>query len=154
MKQIRKVERSLDAIDRAILKQLSANSRLSVRELSALVGLSAPSTAERLRILEDRGAIDGYSIRIDPRAVGLPLAVHIRLRPMPGELRRVTQLLADTPEVVEADRITGDDCFVAKAYVASVDSLEALIDRFIPYATTNTAVVQSSPVRYRLPALP
>lgn len=148
------MERALDAVDRTILQHLSGNGRLSVRELAGLVGLSAPSTTERLRILEDRGAIRGYTIRIDPRAVGLPLAVHIRLRPMPGELRRVADLLDATPEIVEADRITGDDCFVAKAFVASVDDLESLIDKFIPFATTNTAVVQSSPVRHRLPALP
>lgn len=154
MRQIRKTERFLDSADRAILQHLSVNSRLSVRELSGLIGLSPPSTTERLRVLEDRGAIQGYTIRIDPRAVGLPLAVHIRLRPMPGELRRVADLLDATPEIVEADRITGDDCFVAKAFVTSVDDLEALIDKFIPFATTNTAVVQSSPVRHRLPALP
>lgn len=148
------MERTLDAVDRAILQHLSGNSRLSVRELAGLVGLSPPSTTERLRVLEDRGAIGDYTIRIDPRAVGLPIAVHIRLRPMPGELRRVAELLGATPEIVEADRITGDDCFVAKAFVASVDDLETLIDRFLPYATTNTAVVQSSPVRHRLPALP
>jgi Lrp/AsnC family leucine-responsive transcriptional regulator len=58
------------------------------------------------------------------------------------------------PEIIESDRVTGDDCFVARALVANVADLEALIDRFLPFATTNTAIIQSSPVARRLPPLP
>jgi Lrp/AsnC family transcriptional regulator, leucine-responsive regulatory protein len=56
-------------------------------------------------------------------------------------------------EIVECDRITGDDCFIAKAYIRSADELERIIDRLIPYAQTNTSMIQSSPVKRRLPPL-
>ncbi|WP_374565968.1 hypothetical protein [Nitratireductor sp. ZSWI3] len=48
--------------------------------------------------------------------------------------------------MVEADRVTGDDCFVARAFALNVEDLEALNDRFSPFAKTNTAVIQSSPI--------
>jgi Lrp/AsnC family transcriptional regulator, leucine-responsive regulatory protein len=48
--------------------------------------------------------------------------------------------------IVECDRVTGDDCFVAKAHVASVKELEKLIDQIIPFGSTNTAIIRSSPV--------
>jgi len=55
---------------------------------------------------------------------------------------------------VECDRITGEDCFIARAHVQSVDDLEKLIDQVIPYAMTNTSIIQSSPVKRRLPPIP
>jgi Lrp/AsnC family transcriptional regulator, leucine-responsive regulatory protein len=154
MKRVNYVNGTLDELDTSLLQALSENARLPIKELAKRVALSAPSTAERVRRLEEAGVIQGYTLRIDPRAIGLPLAVHIRLRPMPGELGRVAALLYDTPEIIECDRVTGDDCFVAKAMVATVADLEALIDRFLPFATTNTAIIQSSPVSRRVPQLP
>ena len=56
-------------------------------------------------------------------------------------------------QIVECDRVTGEDCFIAKAYARSVEDLERLIDRIIPYAMTNTAIIQSSPVKRRLPPI-
>ena len=55
---------------------------------------------------------------------------------------------------MECDRITGEDCFIARAHVQSVDDLEKLIDQVIPYAMTNTSIIQSSPVKKRLPPIP
>jgi len=121
--------------------------------LAGRIGLSSPSTAERVRRLEEASVIEGYSARLNPGALGLPLAVLIRIRPLPGELNHVARLLAKKPSIVECDRVTGDDCFVAKAYVQTVDELEKLIDDLLPFATTNTAIIQSSPFKRRIPAL-
>jgi Lrp/AsnC family leucine-responsive transcriptional regulator len=77
----------------------------------------------------------------------------MRIRPMPGELHRVAKLLAKKTSVVECDRVTGDDCFVAKAHVQTVEELERLIDDILPLATTNTAIIQSSPVKRRIPEI-
>jgi Lrp/AsnC family leucine-responsive transcriptional regulator len=66
-------------------------------------------------------------------------------------LPRVAALLADIPEIVECDRVTGEDCFIAKVYVARIEDLERVIDRLIPYAQTNTSIIQSSPVLRRAP---
>lgn len=154
MKRVRHINGELDAIDVDLLKALSTDGRMPIKELAASVGLSAPSTTERLRRLEEAGVIEGYTVRVNASAVGLPLAVLLRLRPMPGELARVAKLLRATPAIVESDRITGDDCFVARALVADVGDLEALIDRFLPFAATNTSIIQSSPVARRLPDFP
>jgi Lrp/AsnC family leucine-responsive transcriptional regulator len=123
-------------------------------ELARSVGLSAPSVAERVRRLEEAGIIRGYGARIDPAALGLPLAAYVRVRPMPGQLRKAVEVLSAIDAVVECDRVTGEDCFIAKVHVRSVEELEAVIDRVIPYAMTNTSIIQSSPVSRRLPPLP
>jgi DNA-binding Lrp family transcriptional regulator len=51
--------------------------------------------------------------------------------------------VADIREIVECDRVTGEDCFVAKVFVPRVDDLERVIDRLLPFAQTNTSIIQS-----------
>lgn len=154
MKRLRYESGALDAVDRRLLEALVADARTPVAELARAVGLSPPSVAERLRRLEEAGVIQGYSARIDPKALGLPLAAWLRVRPLPGELHRVVEILRGVPAIVECDRITGEDCFLARAHVRSVEELERLIDRIIPHAMTSTSIVQSTPVQRRLPSFP
>jgi Lrp/AsnC family leucine-responsive transcriptional regulator len=153
MKRLRYEDGPLDGKDVSILGALAADARISVADLARLVGLSAPSVAERIRRLEEKGVIQGYTIRISAAGLGLPLSAWLRVRPLPGELQRVAEILRNAPEIVECDRITGDDCFIAKAHVGSIAHLEKVIDRIIPYAMTNTSIIQSSPVERRLPPI-
>jgi Lrp/AsnC family transcriptional regulator, leucine-responsive regulatory protein len=152
MKRVRYVDGALDALDTAILAALAQDARTPMRELAQKIGLSAPSTTERVRRLETAGVVEGYTVRVNPGAIGLPLAAILRIRPMPGELNRVADLLTAIPEITSCDRVTGDDCFIAKAQVPSVADLESLIDGLLPYASTNTCVVVSTLVAQRLPA--
>ncbi|MBU6206676.1 MAG: Lrp/AsnC family transcriptional regulator [Alphaproteobacteria bacterium] len=153
MNRSRYVTRPLDATDRVIIAALTEDGRMTVRELAAQIGLSSPSVTERIHKLQDAGAIRGYTVLVDPKVFGLGVAAHVRMRAMPGQVKRVAQMLLDTPEVVEADRVTGEDCFLAKVVVGDVRELENVIDRFQPYASADTAIILSSTVARRLPKL-
>jgi Lrp/AsnC family leucine-responsive transcriptional regulator len=122
-------------------------------DLARAVGLSAPSAAERVRRLEEAGVVRGYAARIDPAALGLALSAYIRVRPMPGQLRNVAEVLQGIEAVVSCDRVTGEDCYIAKVHTASLAELETVIDQITPYAMTNTSIIQSSPIDKRLPPL-
>ena len=154
MKRLRFYSGGIDAVDAAILRALAEEARVTMADLARRVGLSAPSVTERVRRLEEAGIVQGYGARIDPAALGLPLAAYIRARPMPGQLRKTIEVLQALEAVVEVHRVTGEDCFIAKAQLRSIEELEAVIDRIIPYATTNTSIIQSTPVKRRLPRLP
>ena len=154
MAYLRNENSRLDDIDLGIIQALAADARTSLAALARSLGLSAPSVSERVKRLEDGGVITGYRAVVDPARLGLPLTAYLRVRPVPGQLQAVTALLAEQREIVACDRVTGEDCFIARAHVPSVEALERLIDRIIPYAMTNTSIVQSSPVPPRLPALP
>jgi Lrp/AsnC family transcriptional regulator, leucine-responsive regulatory protein len=143
------VNRSQDATNIALLRELQENARLSLAELGRRVGLSPPAVADRLERLEQEGAIKGYRAEVDPRALGYELAIVFRIRPAPRELKKVAELAQRTPEVVECHRITGDDCYLMKAHARDVEHLEELIDRFAVYGQTTTSLVQSSPVPRR-----
>lgn len=150
----RRIERvELDGTDRRLLEALDKNARISIADLARLIGLSAQSTSDRVRRLEDTGIVTGFTVRLNPVALGLGIGAYIRIRPAMGELQRVAQLISDIAEIIECDRVTGDDCFIAKVFVARVEDLERVIDRLLPYAQTNTSIIQSSPVARRQPPL-
>ena len=154
MKRLRDRNINVDAVDARILCALTADARISVAELARSVGLSAPSAAERIRRLEECAVIEGYAASIDPRGLGLTVAAWLRVRPVPGGLSTVADILRSLPEIVECDRVTGEDCFVARAHLKSIEDLERLIDQIIPHAMTTTSIIQSTPVEPRALPLP
>ncbi|GAB1583831.1 MULTISPECIES: Lrp/AsnC family transcriptional regulator [Phyllobacteriaceae] len=143
----------LDDLDRRLLGILSTNARVSLKQLAQEAGLSSPSTTDRLRRLEDRGVITGFTIDVSPAALGYNLQAIVRVRPMPGMLHIVEKLIQDTPEFIECDKVTGEDCFIAKLLVRDMAQLDAILDRVAERAETNTSIVKSSPVKRRLPPL-
>ena len=153
MRRLRNENGSLDSVDAEILAALAKDARTSIADLARLVGLSPPSVSERIRRLEEAGIIEGYTLSLNPKALGLPIAAWLRIRPIPGQLQKVSEILRELPEIVECDRITGDDCFIARAHVSSIEHLERVIDQLIHHAMTNTSVVQSSPIKRRLPPI-
>lgn len=144
---------ALDEVDRRLVEALGADARLSLKELAGIVGLSSPSTSERLKRLEDRGVIKAFTVELSPAALGYTLQAIVRVRPLPGKLHVVERLIAAMPEVVECDKVTGEDCYIARLHVRSIGELDTLLDRIADKAETNTSIVKSQPVRRRNPPL-
>lgn len=149
---LRSEGRALDEVDHRILVELEADARLSTADLARRVGMSAPAVRDRIGRLELSGVIRGYHVDIDPAARGLPIAVWVRIRPSPGQLPRVADLAAATPEVSQCYRVSGEDCFLLAVHVPTIEALEGVLDRFLPYGTTTSSFVVATPVPPRPPA--
>ncbi|BBE78038.1 MULTISPECIES: Lrp/AsnC family transcriptional regulator [Phytobacter] len=145
------MESLIDEIDRQILACLVEDARMSLKVLSGRVGLSSPSTAERLKRLEEKGVIEGYAARVNLAALGYTLQALVRVRPLPGLLQKVDKYIQAMPECIESDKVTGEDCFVIRLVVRSIEQLDTLLDGLAEYAQCNTSIVKSSPVKRRLP---
>jgi Lrp/AsnC family leucine-responsive transcriptional regulator len=143
-----------DPTDVQILRQLVDDPRLGISELARRVGMSAPAVRERVQRLEDTGVIAGYRLALDPKALGYAVMVFIRIRPNPGQLQIIADIARDMPNVVECHRITGEDCFMVKAYLHDLEELDGVLDRFLVYGHTTTSIAQSSPVPGRSLPLP
>lgn len=143
----------LDAVDRRLLQMLASHARITTAELARQIGMSAPSVADRIRRLEEVGIVRGYTVDVDPVALGYTLTAIVRIRPLPGQLRKVEKLIAGIGEFVECDKVTGDDCFIARLLLKSISDLDGMLDRITEFAETNTAIVKASTVRRRLPPL-
>ena len=144
----------LDSRNQKLLAALLKNPRASITALARRVGLSAPATRERLLRLEEAGVIKGWHVELDPKALGFPIAVLIRVRPMPGQLPKIAKLAQSLPQVTECHRITGEDCFLMWAHLRALEELDGLLDKFLAYGQTTTSIVQSSPVAPRSLPLP
>ncbi len=143
----------IDDIDRAIVACLAEDARMSLKVLSANVGLTSPSTAERLKRLEERGVIQGYSAKVNLAALGYTLQALVRVKPLPGMLLKVERYLQAMPQCIECDKVTGEDCFVARLVVQDITQLDTLLDGLAELAQSNTSIVKSSPVDRRLPRI-
>ncbi|MCI2261563.1 Lrp/AsnC family transcriptional regulator [Xanthomonas indica] len=144
---------TLDAIDRAILGALAQDARVAISELARQIGLSAPATADRVRRLQHQGVIAGFTVELDPRTLGYTLQAIVRVKPLPGQLHLVEELLQRIPEVVECDKVTGEDCFICRLYLRTIQHLDSILAKVSERAETNTAIVKSMPVPRRLPPL-
>lgn len=143
-----------DPVDVQLVRLLIAAPRSTTSELARHVGMSAPAVRERIQRLEEAEIITGYETRINPRALGYNITVFVRVKPMPGNLQKIAALAAETPNVVECHRVTGEDCLIVKAMLRALEDLDPLLDKFLVYGQTTTSIAQSSPVPARQLPLP
>ncbi|MFD7974953.1 Lrp/AsnC family transcriptional regulator [Streptomyces sp. NPDC059071] len=138
-----------DATDWRILDALQAQGRASFAELARAVSMSPSAVTERVRRLEEAGVIAGYTAIIDQERLGLPILAFVRLRYPNANYKPFHDLIATTPEVLEAHHVTGDDCFVLKVAARSMRHLEEISGKVGALGSVTTSVVYSSPLPRR-----
>jgi Lrp/AsnC family leucine-responsive transcriptional regulator len=135
------VESTVDEIDRKLLVELQKTARISVAELGRRVGLSASATAARVLRLEEDKIIRGYRVDIEPRALGYNLMVFTRMVCDGEKYRQFLGLIKTLDAVRECYHITGSDALIMKILVRSIEELNDLVMRFLPYGSPNSSVI-------------
>jgi Lrp/AsnC family leucine-responsive transcriptional regulator len=131
----------LDDIDRQILDLLQRDARMTNAAIATEVGLTAPSVFERVRKLEQRGVIRGYTINIDPAALDKPMTAFIRLTAAFDERYDAgVKAISDDPDVLECYNVAGEDCLVLKTKCGSPSDLEGLLGRIRSRITVQRSV--------------
>ncbi|MFJ7218576.1 Lrp/AsnC family transcriptional regulator [Amycolatopsis sp. NPDC098790] len=139
----------LDDVDWQLLELLQEDGRLSFSELGRRVSLSGSAVTERVRRLEERGVITGYAARVDTAKLGLPIEALVRARVRSLDTPRFRTAVLPLPQVVSADHITGDECWILRVLCRDTGELEALVEKVQRYGETTTSLVLSSPLRSR-----
>lgn len=118
----------IDEIDRAILRLLQENARMSNAEIARRVEMVPSAVFERIRKLEVRGVIQGYEPRLAPKELGLGLVafIFVRADEKVGGME-TGACLAQIPEVQEVHHVAGEDCYLVKVRVADTDALGRLL---------------------------
>lgn len=142
-------EKLLDDVGWELLRLLQEDARLTYAELGKRVWLSARGVADRVRRMEEAGIIRGYRAEVSPEAVGMEMTVIMSVSAPWEKGVRFAELARRTPEVLECHYVTGGDTYFAKAVVASVSHLAALIERLEAHSEVTTSIVLSSPVACR-----
>ncbi|MGL4575809.1 MAG: Lrp/AsnC family transcriptional regulator [Burkholderiaceae bacterium] len=140
----------LDQKDRLILTELQRDARQSLAALGKRIGLSQPAMSERVRKLEDAGVIEGYTARVNLRAIGLGLQAVVRVRTTHEHIARYVTLFSAMPEVLDAVRVTGEDCFVLRCAFSLPEDLERVVDKLATHGSVTTSMVLSQPVKKSL----
>jgi Lrp/AsnC family leucine-responsive transcriptional regulator len=81
--------------------------------------------------------------------LGYQVMAFVRIRPLPGHVNKIIELIQSIPQVTECHRITGEDCFILTVYVKEISNLNRVLDRLLAHGQTTTSIVQSSPVPLR-----
>jgi len=118
----------LDDRDLQILALLQDDARTSNAEIARRLGIAPSAVLERIRKLERRGVLLGYSARVDPRAVGSELLafVFVQADESPGG-EDLGRTLAAIPEVLEVHHVAGEDCYLLKVRVADQEDLSRVL---------------------------
>ena len=146
----------MEDIDRTVVRLLTADGRMSFTDLAKATGLSTSAVHQRVRRLEQRGVIKGYSANVDFAAVGLPLTAFVSIRPIDASQPDDSpERLADIAAIEACYSVAGDQSYLLKVRVAAPTDLEELLARIRTSAnvTTRTTIVLSTPYEYRPPAL-
>ena len=141
----------LDPLDAAILRELTADARTSYADIGAVVSLSAPAVKRRVDRLRARGVVRGFTVRIDPAALGWATEAFVELfchgSTSPSTMRAAVE---GYPEVVSASTVTGDVDLVLQVRARDMRHLERVVERLAaePFvARTRSTVVLSALVR-------
>ncbi len=132
----------LDEIDRKLLNLLQQDSRLTLQQLADKVGLSPTPCHRRIRLLEERGVIAGYSATVDQRKVGLPVSVFVSIklaRQTEEDLQKFAKAVALWPEVLECYLMTGHRDYLMRVVVADLSAYE----QFLKQKLTRLDIVAS-----------
>ncbi|OVE70864.1 transcriptional regulator [Clostridium diolis] len=132
-----------DEIDISILSELQRNSRLSIRELSKRINLSPPSVTERVNILQDSGIIEGYTIRINKKKLGLSIDCIMKITMKNGEYNKFKNFIKNHKRSEWGYRIAGDGCFLVKLSVKNLEEIEEFINDISEYSLTTTIIAFS-----------
>lgn len=138
----------MDATDRLILDELRVNGRATFAELGRVVGLSASAVHERVSKLEAARVITGYHAVVDQAAVGLGVTALVGIEPSDtGDDELIAASLGAVDEVESCYAVAGDQAFIVKVRVPTVDALErvlVLLRKVDGVARTRTTVVLST----------
>ena len=138
--------RTIDEIDALILDNLQANARETQADIARAVGLAPSAVLERIRKLEARRIIRGYTAQIDPAVVDQSMLAFVAVRSADGASEEtVASQLAELPQVLEVHHVAGEDCYLLKVRTKSAEALGQLlrmtISRIPGVRSTRTTIV-------------
>jgi len=142
----------LDARDLEIIAALQDDARATYADVGRRVGLAASSVHERVRKLEQQGAILGYRAMVDPEALGLHVTALVAVTPLdPTQPDDLPDRVTDFPEVEDCFSVAGEANYILKVRTKTTRGLEDLIRRLREKGEvqTRTTIVLSTPFEGR-----
>ncbi len=133
----------MDRLDAKILKLLSSNARMSLKQISSLVGLTSPAVKSRIERLEKEGIIRGYYADFDRKAAGFMVMAFVNVAVDTGCKKEFDDFIRENPNVLECYGITGNYFALLKVLFRSTMELDNFLHYIQKYGETSTNIVLS-----------
>lgn len=146
----------IDATDARLLLALVERPRASAIALTGQTGLSRNTVQARLARLERHGVLDSLERQVPPALLGYPLAAYITTQVTQRRLDEVAEALANIPEVLQVDGISGETDLLVHVAAADADDLYRIAGQILAIPgveRTHTALVMRELVNYRITPL-
>jgi Lrp/AsnC family transcriptional regulator len=150
-------EKDIDRLDREILRLLSADASLSLAEIAAKVGLTPTPCWKRIRRMEQDGIIQRRIAILDPDKIGLPVSVFVAVETADHSsewLDRFAEVIQNTPEVVDAWRMSGDVDYLLHVVVPDIAAYDQFYRRLIAAVPLRNVSSRFSMERMKAAPLP
>lgn len=150
-------EKDLDRFDREILRLITGDASLSLAEIANQVGLTPTPCWKRIRRMEQDGIILRRVALLDPAKVGLPVSVFVEIETADHSsdwLARFAKVIEQTPEIVDAWRMSGDVDYLLHVVVPDIGAYDAFYRRLIAAVPLRNVSSRFSMERMKSAALP
>lgn len=147
---------AIDELDSRLIAELRAQPRLGLLEISRRLGVARGTVQARLAKLEARGVITGFGPEVDPVELGHRLEAFVLLELTQGRLAEAVEALEVTPEVLEADAVSGPQDLICRVAARDTEHLQEIVNRLLATTAINRStsyVVLSRPIRPRVQPL-
>lgn len=127
-------DKELDPTDREILRLISVDASLSLADIAGKVGLTPTPCWKRIRRMEQDGIIQRRVAVVDPSKVGLPVSVFVEVETADHSsdwLGRFARVIHETPEIVDAWRMSGDVDYLLHVVVPDIAAYDAFYRKLI-----------------------
>ena len=151
------IDKDLDRFDREILRLITADASLSLAEIAVRVGLTPTPCWKRIRRMEQDGVILRRVAVLDPVKVGLPVSVFVEIETADHSadwLSRFAKVIEQTPEIVDAWRMSGDVDYLLHVVVSDIASYDAFYRKLIASVPLRNVSSRFSMERMKAAALP
>ncbi|MDZ5710753.1 Lrp/AsnC family transcriptional regulator [Jeotgalibacillus haloalkalitolerans] len=132
----------LDRTDQLIIKELSANSRMTMKQLGERVHLTGQATSSRVAKLEDMGIIEGYTLKVNQAKLGLPVHVMIQIFTESPDHRSYHRVIEENAAyIIQNYKVSGESCYLVEARFPSNEVLNEFLTVLSSVVSYKVAVV-------------
>ncbi|MDL2235219.1 Lrp/AsnC family transcriptional regulator [Christensenellaceae bacterium OttesenSCG-928-L17] len=137
----------MDSTDAKILEILQEDGRISMQKLASKINMSAPSTIERVKKLEESGAILGYKAVVNPEKVGRSISAIVLVSVTIDNKQKFQEYVDNCPNVLESMEITGRFGYCLKTACKDADTFLDMTYELFAMGLTESYVIMTRPVR-------
>ena len=143
------MKHEIDAIDRQIIDILQHDARLPVKTIADRVSLSSPTVSARIERLQKEGVISGYMAVVNPEVFDYRIKAFINLEVEPTQKKEFYPYIANVPNVIECNCVTGDYAMLMEVLFKTTKELDQFIGQLQHFGRTKTQIVFSTNIDHR-----